>query len=99
MNVKINPIKSLILRNIFQSSLNYICDYYLNIADLLLNLAEGVVPRELKDRELFNLLSNFYLSDNSLKPQSVSLIGVPPSEAGGAEGVQGNKKNEHVLWV
>lgn len=44
------------------SSLNYICDYYLNIADHLLTEPEGVIPRELGDRELFSLLSDFYLS-------------------------------------
>ena len=83
-NIRISRVKGKTLFEMSESdvSLNYICDYYLNVADLLLNLAEGVVPRELEDRELFNLLSNFYLSDNSL-----------------SEGVQGNKKNEHVLWV
>jgi light-independent protochlorophyllide reductase subunit L len=39
-----------------------ICDYYLNIADQLLTEPEGVIPRELEDRELFSLLSNFYLT-------------------------------------
>jgi light-independent protochlorophyllide reductase subunit L len=43
---------------------NYICDYYLNIADQLLTEPEGVIPRELADRELFTLLSDFYLSKN-----------------------------------
>jgi light-independent protochlorophyllide reductase subunit L len=59
-----------------ESSLYYICDFYLNIADQLLTQPEGVIPRELSDRELFTLLSDFYLnisnapttesSDNSL---------------------------------
>lgn len=44
------------------SSLSYICDFYLNIADQLLTEPEGVVPRELSDRELFTLLSDFYLT-------------------------------------
>lgn len=44
------------------SSLQYICDFYLNIADQLLTEPEGVIPRELSDRELFSLLSDFYLN-------------------------------------
>jgi light-independent protochlorophyllide reductase subunit L len=43
---------------------DFICDYYLNIADQLLTEPEGVIPRELADRELFTLLSDFYLSKN-----------------------------------
>nr|ALO21300.1 ATP-binding subunit of protochlorophyllide reductase [Chlorogonium capillatum] len=42
------------------SSLLYICDFYLNIADQLLTEPEGVVPRELSDKDLFTLLSDFY---------------------------------------
>jgi len=42
------------------SSLNFICDFYLNIVDQLLTEPEGVVPHELNDRELFTLFSNFY---------------------------------------
>jgi light-independent protochlorophyllide reductase subunit L len=38
-----------------------VCDYYLNIADQLLSQPEGVVAKELGDRELFELLSTFYL--------------------------------------
>lgn len=41
---------------------NYICNYYLNIADQLLTQPEGVIPRELSDKELFSLLSDFYLT-------------------------------------
>ena len=41
--------------------LNYVCDFYLNIVDQLLINPEGVVPHELGDRELFKLLSDFYL--------------------------------------
>ena len=40
---------------------DYICSYYLNIADQLLTEPEGVIPRELADRELFTLLSDFYI--------------------------------------
>ena len=45
-----------------ENSLNYVCDFYLNIADQLLSQPEGVVPKELGDRELFSLLSDFYLN-------------------------------------
>nr|YP_009185220.1 ATP-binding subunit of protochlorophyllide reductase [Bracteacoccus giganteus]ALO63495.1 ATP-binding subunit of protochlorophyllide reductase [Bracteacoccus giganteus] len=45
-----------------ESALNYICDFYLNIADQLLTEPEGVIPRELADKELFTLLSDFYLN-------------------------------------
>jgi light-independent protochlorophyllide reductase subunit L len=43
-------------------SLNYVCDYYLNIADKILSQPEGVVPKDAQDRELFSLLSDFYLN-------------------------------------
>lgn len=46
----------------FESSLTYVCDFYLNIADQLLSQPEGVVAYELHDRELFSLLSDFYLN-------------------------------------
>jgi len=45
-----------------EPSLKYVCDYYLNIADQLLAGPEGVVPNEVPDRELFSLLSDFYLT-------------------------------------
>ena len=45
--------------------LNYVCDYYLNIADQLLSQPEGVVANELGDRELFTLLSDFYLKQDT----------------------------------
>lgn len=43
-------------------SLAYVCDYYLSIADQLLAQPEGVVPNDSRDRELFSLLSDYYLS-------------------------------------
>nr|YP_009296797.1 photochlorophyllide reductase [Bangiopsis subsimplex]AOM66140.1 photochlorophyllide reductase [Bangiopsis subsimplex]ARO90303.1 light-independent protochlorophyllide reductase iron-sulfur ATP-binding protein [Bangiopsis subsimplex] len=46
-----------------ESSLRYICDYYLNIADQLITIPEGVVPQEASDRQLFTLLSDFYLTN------------------------------------
>ena len=45
-----------------EPNLTYICDFYLNIADQLLSHPEGVIPIELDDRELFTLLSTFYLT-------------------------------------
>ena len=51
-------------------SLQYVCNYYLNIADQILALPEGVVPNESLDRDLFSLLSDFYL--NPSKPEVIS---------------------------
>jgi light-independent protochlorophyllide reductase subunit L len=48
-------------------SLEYVCDYYLNIADQILALPEGVVPTDAPDRDLFSLLSDFYL--NPVEPK------------------------------
>nr|YP_010889636.1 protochlorophyllide reductase ATP-binding subunit [Cyrtomium caryotideum]WJJ69484.1 protochlorophyllide reductase ATP-binding subunit [Cyrtomium caryotideum] len=47
-----------------QPNLNFVCDFYSNIADYTLSKPEGVVPREIPDRELFSLLSDFYLNPN-----------------------------------
>jgi len=44
-----------------------VCDYYLNIADQVLAQPEGVVPTDAPDRDLFSLLSDFYL--NPEKPK------------------------------
>jgi light-independent protochlorophyllide reductase subunit L len=54
-----------------ESNLYYLCDYYLNIADQLLANPEGIVPHELDDRELFNLLSTFYLQKSTTSEVSV----------------------------
>jgi light-independent protochlorophyllide reductase subunit L len=43
-------------------SVAYIGEYYLNIADQILAAPEGVVPKEVVDRDLFALLSDFYTS-------------------------------------
>ena len=48
-----------------QTSLNYVCDFYLNIADQILAYPEGVVPMEVPDRELFSLLSDFYTNNSN----------------------------------
>lgn len=68
-DIRISRVKGKTLFEMAESdaSLNFICDHYLNIADQLLTQPEGVIPRELQDRELFNLLSDFYLqTDQSL---------------------------------
>lgn len=44
------------------TNLKHVCDYYLNIADQIIAQQEGVIPKEAPDRDLFNLLSDFYLS-------------------------------------
>lgn len=51
-----------------------ICDYYLNIADQLLAQPEGVVSIPLSDREIFQLLSNFYLESGPKSNQNDTLI-------------------------
>nr|UTS56958.1 protochlorophyllide reductase iron protein subunit [Schizaea tenella]UTS56994.1 protochlorophyllide reductase iron protein subunit [Schizaea tenella] len=43
-----------------QPILSRVCQFYLNIADQLLSQPEGVVPKEMPDRELFSLLSDFH---------------------------------------
>ena len=46
------------------SGIEEVCAYYLNIADYVLSQPEGVVPNEVSDRDLFSLLSNFYLNQH-----------------------------------
>ena len=58
--------------------LSYVCDFYLNIVDQLLSYPEGVIPNELGDRDLFKLLSDFYLNaptddTNSLETNTENL--------------------------
>jgi light-independent protochlorophyllide reductase subunit L len=48
-------------------SLGFVCDYYLNIADQILAQPEGVIPTDAQDRELFALLSDFYLNPTQPK--------------------------------
>nr|YP_010185261.1 photochlorophyllide reductase subunit L [Ishige okamurae]QVJ99605.1 photochlorophyllide reductase subunit L [Ishige okamurae] len=54
--------KTLFEMSELNNSLTYVCEYYLNIADQLIANPEGVVPKEAADRELFSLLSDFYLN-------------------------------------
>lgn len=62
-------------------SLINVCSYYLNIADQLIARPEGVIPKESSDRQLFSLLSDFYLNPShsiseSSDVESVNLIAV-----------------------
>jgi light-independent protochlorophyllide reductase subunit L len=41
----------------------------LNIADQLLAQPEGVIPKDAQDRDLFSLLSDFYLNPTEPKAQ------------------------------
>lgn len=58
-----------------EPQLCYVCDFYLNIADQLLSQPEGVVSHELADRELFSLLSDFYLNPQT-KPAESTVEGL-----------------------
>ena len=65
----------------YNKDLEYVCNYYLNIADQLISRPEGVIPKESSDRELFDLLSDFYLNPSKNTEQvpddqSLSLITV-----------------------
>jgi light-independent protochlorophyllide reductase subunit L len=75
-DIRISRVKGKTLFEMAETepSLNYLCDFYLNIADQLCARPEGVVPREVEDRELFRLLSDFYLNP-----------GTSTTEAGSAE--------------
>ena len=66
-DIRVSRVKGKTLFEMAESdpALNYICDFYLNIADQLLAQPEGVISIELNDRELFNLLSDFYLNVNN----------------------------------
>jgi light-independent protochlorophyllide reductase subunit L len=66
-DIRVSRVKGKTLFEMAESetSLTYVCDFYLNIADQLLSHPEGIVPNELADRELFSLLSDFYLNPPS----------------------------------
>jgi light-independent protochlorophyllide reductase subunit L len=63
-DIRISRVKGKTLFEMAESdpSLNYVCDYYLNIADQILARPEGVVPNDAPDRDVFALLSDFYLN-------------------------------------
>jgi light-independent protochlorophyllide reductase subunit L len=64
-DIRISRVKGKTIFELEESEpdLNYISEYYLNIADQLLAQPEGLVPQELADRDLFTLLSSFYLNE------------------------------------
>ena len=55
-------------------NLTYVCDYYLNIADQLIAKPEGIIPKESPDRELFSLLSDFYLNPKTSDNKKIEKI-------------------------
>ena len=63
-DIRVSRVKGQTLFEMTQhnKNLDHVCDYYLNIADQLISRPEGVIPKESSDRELFNLLSDFYLN-------------------------------------
>lgn len=69
------------------SPLKYLCDFYLNIADQLLSQPEGVVPREVEDRALFRLLSDFYLGATTDAPKDAATSNTPRDRSSGANAV------------
>ena len=68
-DIRVSRVKGKTLFEMAESepALSYVCDYYLNIADQLLAQPEGVVPDETPDRDLFALLSDFYLNPQEAK--------------------------------
>ena len=74
-DIRVSRVKGKTLFELAESenTLNYICDYYLNIADQLLSQPEGVIANELGDRDLFNLLSDFYLNPNATSSSNPEL--------------------------
>ncbi|MEN9245458.1 MAG: ferredoxin:protochlorophyllide reductase (ATP-dependent) iron-sulfur ATP-binding protein, partial [Thermostichales cyanobacterium SRBZ-1_bins_19] len=71
--IRISRIKG---KSIFEMAetdpdLEPVCQYYLNIADHLLAQPEGIVPQDAQDRELFNLLSDFYTGSSQKVPALV----------------------------
>nr|YP_009313436.1 Protochlorophyllide reductase iron protein subunit [Galaxaura rugosa]SCW21690.1 Protochlorophyllide reductase iron protein subunit [Galaxaura rugosa] len=63
-DIRISRVKGKTLFEMSDEDNNLIkvCQYYLNIADQLITKPEGVIPKESPDRELFQLLSDFYLN-------------------------------------
>jgi light-independent protochlorophyllide reductase subunit L len=71
--IRVSRVKGKTLFEMAESEalLETVCQFYLNIADQLLSDPEGVVPRELQDRELFTLLSDSYLKNDQAKASTV----------------------------
>jgi light-independent protochlorophyllide reductase subunit L len=68
-DVRVSRVKGQTLFEMSQyvKGIENVCSFYLNIADYVLSQPEGVVPNEVADRDLFSLLSDFYLKQ---KPES-----------------------------
>ena len=80
-DIRVSRVKGKTLFEMAELSqdLEYVCNYYLNIADQLISRPEGVIPKESSDRDLFDLLSDFYLNPNRnieevVSSQDVNLI-------------------------
>ena len=80
-DIRVSRVKGKTLFEMAQknSALLHVCAYYLNIADQLIARPEGVIPKESSDRELFDLLSDFYLNmstcaNSSSKNEDLDLI-------------------------
>nr|YP_009559703.1 protochlorophyllide reductase ATP-binding subunit [Lycopodium clavatum]AZU95755.1 protochlorophyllide reductase ATP-binding subunit [Lycopodium clavatum] len=63
-NIRVSRIKGKTLFEMVESQpyLNHVCDFYLNTADQVLAQPEGIIPKEVSDREIFSLLSDSYLN-------------------------------------
>jgi light-independent protochlorophyllide reductase subunit L len=74
-DIRVSRVKGKTLFEMVETepSLQFVCDFYLNIVDQLLTQPEGVLPKELGDRELFSLLSDFYLTASNISnsPQKI----------------------------
>ena len=80
-DIRVSRVKGKTLFEMAEKSkhLIYVCNYYLNIADQLIARPEGVIPKESSDRDLFDLLSDFYLNPSKniqeeLSNQDLNLI-------------------------
>nr|YP_009472469.1 protochlorophyllide reductase iron protein subunit [Bryopsis sp. HV04063]ARO74096.1 protochlorophyllide reductase iron protein subunit [Bryopsis sp. HV04063] len=67
-DIRVSRVKGKTLFELSEQNtqLNHVCDFYLNIVDQLLSNPEGVIPKEIADKKLFQLLSDFYLTKENL---------------------------------
>lgn len=74
-DIRVSRVKGKTMFEMAESdpSLEPVCNYYLNIADQILAGPEGVVPEDAQDRELFALLSDFYLNPTQPKTEEEEL--------------------------
>nr|AIU44525.1 photochlorophyllide reductase subunit L [Cyanophora paradoxa] len=75
-DIRISRVKGKTLFEMSETNpnLNSICNYYLNIADQILAKPEGIIPNEVLDRDLFTLLSDFYLNMDSPESAELTLV-------------------------